>query len=177
MRVGGSRNMTEEERKEKPGRLARLRLRRYDGAIYLDRWGIEHDRIGGIFLHRMSAPDPGDHLHDHPWAFWSVLLRGGYVEERAEARDASLLARIAEEYPDTCTPGVVERRSWLSGRLLRLDECHRITALTRRAVWTLVIHGPRRRSWGFFTQDRWVHYRTYDETHRAEHRDLWSEAV
>lgn len=155
--------------------LNRLRLRRFDGAIYLDRWGIESDRIGGIFLHKMSAPDPGDHLHDHPWAFASLTLWGGYVEERADCREAPLFAAVACRYPATCTPGVPERRRWLSWRVMRLDECHRITDLTRRPVWTLVLHGPRRRSWGFFTADGWVHYRTYDETHRAEHRDLWSE--
>lgn len=166
---------------------ARLRLRRADGRVYLDRYGFEFpskreatdERPGrapffGVFLHRMDAPDPGIDLHDHPWWFGSLILWGGYVEERATARDAPGLAAIAEQFP-TCTRGVVERRRWLSWRTMRLDECHRIVGLGGRRAWTLVIHGPVRRGWGFFLPDGWMDWRTYDRTIRAERRDMYAE--
>lgn len=152
-----------------------MTLRRFDGKVYLDRWGVEHDRIGGVFLHRMDAPDPGVDTHDHPWAFLSLTLWGGYTEERALCREAPMLAKIAERWPETCTRGVVEQRRWLSLRMLRLDECHRVTALHRRRVWTLVVHGPRRRSWGFYLPSGYIGEKEYDETVRAERRDLWNE--
>jgi hypothetical protein len=158
-------------------RRVRLRLRRFDGGIFLDRWGFESDRVGGIFLHKMSAPDPGIDLHDHPWWFGSLILKGGYIEERALCREAPAIARLADEFPDTCTRGVVSARRWLSFRTIRLDECHRITDLTSRACWTLVVHGPRRRIWGFFLPTGWVDEHTYDETVRVDRRDLWNEVV
>ena len=134
----------------------RLRLRRAgDGRVYLDRWGLSIDRIGGVYLHRMSAPDPGVDLHDHPWAFVTIPLVGGYTEERALCREAQQYALIAEAYP-TCARGVVEERLPRRPRLMRLDECHRITHLSRRHVWTLVLRGPRVRSWGFFEPHGWV---------------------
>lgn len=144
-------------------RRNRLRLRRADGQIYLDRWGVEHDRLGGIFLHKMSAPDPGEHLHDHPWWFASLIVKGGYTENRAAARVAG----------DWHTWRSELRRCW-SIRVMRLDESHRITAIDGE-TWTVVLHGQRRRSWGFFLPDSWMHYVEYDETWRAEHRDLWNE--
>jgi hypothetical protein len=58
---------------------SRIRLRREDGRVYLNRWGFECDRIGGVFLRKMEAPDPGLDLHDHPWSFVSLILKGGYV--------------------------------------------------------------------------------------------------
>lgn len=158
-------------------RKVRMRLRRHDGLIFLDRWGFEAERLGGVFLHKMSAPDPGIDLHDHPWWFVSIILRGGYTEERAAARIASQLAVAAERFPPMCKHGVVEHRRRWSIRLMRLTECHRITDLDRTPTWTLVIHGPNIRKWGFFLPSGWVNEHVYDQTVRAQRRDLWNEPV
>lgn len=148
-------------------RTVRMTLRRYDRAIYLDRWGVEHPRIGGVFLHRMDAPDPGLDLHDHPWWFVSIVLKGGYIEERADTRNAPAIAAFDGEQRGI----IIGRRRW-SARAMRLDECHRITRLDAPHVWTLVIHGPRRRRWGFYLADGYMGEQEYDETVRVERRDL-----
>lgn len=163
------------ERSIRKGLWRRLTLRRADGDVYLDRWGIAHERIGGILLHRMRAPDPGIDLHDHPWWFASIVLWGGYTELRADVRDAQVIARAAERFPATAMRGVeVERRPG-SIRTMRLDECHTVATLRRRSSWTLVIRGPRRRSWGFYLPTGYVPEAVYDATVRAERRDLWSD--
>ena len=169
---------------------ARMRLRRADGSIYLDRWGFEWPSKReatetrderrpwfGVFVHRMDAPDPGIDLHDHPWWFGSLILWGGYTEERAALRVAPWFATLADhwENEDEVRRGVVVRRRWLSWRTMRLDECHRITQLDRPHVWTLVIHGPWRRGWGFYLPSGFMDWRTYDSTVRAERRDMWAE--
>lgn len=134
---------------------ARLTLRRNDdGEIYLKRYGIEHARIGGVFVHRMSAPDPGKDLHNHPWRFWSLILWGGYVEA----------------VPWEPRPFHVNRmniRRWGSWQRFDLTQRHRITHLRRRSSWSLVIHGPHKRSWGFFTPDGYVDRQDYDESRRG----------
>ncbi len=138
----------------------RLTLRRGDGTTYLDRWGISHPRIGGVLLHRMDAPDPGVDLHDHPWWFCSIILAGGYVEERATTKNATALAHLAETVEKRT--GRYEPRGWLetrrrwSIRTMRRSECHRIVALTGRRSWSLVINGPRRGTWGFYEPDGFV---------------------
>lgn len=55
-----------------------------DGRTFLRRRGIEHPRFGGVLVHRLDAPDPGLDLHDHPWEFVTLVLRGVYVEEAVE---------------------------------------------------------------------------------------------
>lgn len=171
--------------------VRRLVLRRHDGQVYLNRWGFGHKRIGGVMLHRMDAADPGIDLHDHPWTFISVVLLGGYTEERALCREAPQLAQIAEhadvEYPyghplaslqaeiehdRRIHRGVVEHRRRFSIRMLRLDECHRITELDGRRCWTLVLTGPVRRKWGFYLPGGYMSEKTYDETVRVVRRDL-----
>lgn len=152
---------------------ARLRLRRSDGRIFLDRWGVEHPRVGGIFLHRIGAPDPGEDLHDHPWSFVSLVLWGEYVEQRSNVRIAPISARLAERHPLTCLRGVVGRRRWLSVRRMRLDECHTITGVTGAPTWTLVLHGRPVRPWGFYTADGWISHRHYDATrNRPLHEEI-----
>lgn len=163
------------ETTRRKGWYRRLRLRRSDGAIYLDRWGLGHDRIGRVLIHRMSAPDPGIDLHDHPWWFITVPLWGGYTEQRALCREAPAMAQIAEAWPDTCTRGVVEQRRPFRPRTMRLDECHTITTLRRRTCWTLVVGGPRVRRWGFYLPGGYMDEREYDETVRADRRDMWNE--
>jgi hypothetical protein len=155
----------------------RLRLRRADGRIYLDRWGLSHPRIGGVLLHRMSAPDPGGDLHDHPWTFVTIVLWGGYTEQRVDTRTAPVRAEMADRRPDLHARGRTQRVHPFRPRMMRLDEAHTITTLTRRTSWSLVINGPRRRTWGFYMPEGWVDYRTYDDTVRAERRDLYAEGT
>lgn len=161
---------------------ARMRLRRADGRVYLDRWGIEWKRLGGIFLHKMEAPDPGVDLHDHPWTFLSLILWGGYTEERIETRLAPNAAQVAETWKQVqprgtwaSTRGDTVHRNRLSLRVMRLDECHRITWLNRPTSWSLVIHGPNRRTWGFYLPAGYMPWREYEATVRAERRDMHAE--
>lgn len=162
-----------------------MTLRRADGRIYLDRWGFE-TRFFGVYLHRIDAPDPGVDLHDHPWSFASLILAGGYYEERVRGREAPRWAEGAERFEERyfddgreiqhVARGVVVHRPRFSLRSLRLDEAHRIVELDDdRPCWTLVFRGPRRRVWGFYMPTGWVDADTYDKTVRAQRRDLWNE--
>lgn len=149
---------------------ARLRLRRSDGQVYLDRWGLEWNRVGGIFIHKMSAPDPGIDLHDHPWWFTSLTLKGGYDEERCGTAVASPFALIQDRRGRDFR-GSVRRRAPLSFQSTPLHKAHRIIRLHQVTSWSLVIHGPKRREWGFYTPNGWIHWRTYD----IGRRDMWAE--
>lgn len=157
---------------ERKGILRRLRLRRRDGTVYLDRWGVRIPGVGAVMLHRMEAPDPGIDLHDHPWWFCSIILRGGYRELRAGVREAPTLATLADRHPLTCERGHLVVRKPLSVRTMRLDECHTITRLRRPTSWSLVIAGPVRRRWGFYLPDGWMNEHDYDRTVRSQRRDL-----
>ena len=56
---------------------------RYDNEPYLERFYIFlKDRKTfpfNVFIHRFLKSDPDD-LHDHPWAFRTIILYGGYWE-------------------------------------------------------------------------------------------------
>lgn len=156
------------------GLWQRIRLRDSNGGIVLDRWGLAVDRVGGVLLHYMNAPDPGVDLHDHPWDFFSIVLWGHYDEWRIDTRIAPQMADIAKgvDHYDVCTPGVEEHRGWLSVKRLRLDEAHKTVRISRFGCVSLCFRGPRRRSWGFYTPSGYIDERTYENTHQ---RDVYNE--
>lgn len=127
------------------------------GEIFLARVRIVQTPWASIYLHRLDVPDPGVDLHDHPWPFVSLILRGGYTEVVTEARQAHTLDR-PEGY-----------RYWRSGTVhrLRATEAHRIYRLDRSPTWTLVLTGPRSRSWGFYTSEGYVEHQQYETSARG----------
>ena len=134
----------------------------HDGRTFLRRRGIEHPWLGGILIHWIDGPDPGLDVHDHPWEFVSVVLRGGYTEEAA-------MTRLVVDFDRT--PRIVRRenawtrrtRVWRRWSIHRmgLDDAHRITAAEPGTI-TLVLRRPKVRTWGFFAPTGWVDWESYD---------------
>lgn len=83
-------------------------------------------------LHRIVEPDDARAFHDHPWSFTSIVLAGGYVEER-QTEDG-----LRREVRDV---GSVAFRETL--------DLHRV-AEVEPGTWTRVTTGKRRRTWGFW---------------------------
>lgn len=159
------------------GRIMRLKLVDSSGRSYLSRWGYElPGNRGGVYLHNIGEPDPGQDLHDHPYNFWSVILSGGYDEwvnsKYTAIFDAKQNVRWWKEYDWTgpLNPPrrgkFITRRRW-SVHHMDTDHCHRIGGVDDR-TWTLVIRGPRKQEWGFYTPDGWVH----EDKYSRDRRDL-----
>lgn len=153
----------------------RLTLFRSDGRVYLDRWGVGLWWLGSIYLHKMSAPDPGEDLHDHPWDFVTIPLVGGYQESRARVRNDSARGRVRGF-------ARAEIRRPFQPRVMRRDECHTITHLMAKTSWSLVITGPVKQDWGFFIFPRtvgenfamrqWVDHDAYENTEAGQRRSM-----
>lgn len=120
---------------------------------YLERYYLflkERDRFPfNIFLHKFLKGDPDD-LHDHPWPYATVILKGGYYEWT----------------PDFDKDGVKtgETRHWRGPGHLRFssaDSYHRIELKERVTCWTLFMPGPHHKEWGFDVEGRWVKWDDY----------------
>ena len=57
------------------------------GDPYLVRWSLDAGRFGSVKLHHILRSDDDRDLHDHPWSFVSVILRGGYWEHRSGLKE------------------------------------------------------------------------------------------
>lgn len=98
-----------------------------------------------ICLHWLNKPDPEPYLHDHPVAFLSVILRGGYTERR---------------WP--YTKGTFRSHKWLNFVRATPEDRHTIVSV-KPSTLTLCFMGPKRREWGFHIPDseglEWVPYK------------------
>jgi hypothetical protein len=96
-----------------------------------------------IFLHKFLKSDTED-LHDHPWAFTTIILWGGYWEYRPNL-------------PKTWYgPGSIVTHKATDFHRIELDPDIPDT-------WTLFIPGRRCRGWGFKTENGWIDEKTYLE--------------
>ena len=142
---------------------------------YLVRYTIFSCQWFGIFIHKILRSDDDRDLHDHPWNFWTLILKGGYAEETPLVNPPTWRDHLPKMILKSrwCGPGTLIRHS--------AEDCHRLELRSNspyngdkcsdsscrvcgfKPVWTLFIHGPRRRDWGFHTRDGWVQWEKYLE--------------
>jgi hypothetical protein len=137
-----------------------LHLFHADGSAYMERYWLLDTRWLSIKVHWIATPDYDRHMHDHPWWFASLVLRGWYVEQRP-------LSRVPYYWNEGHEASyVVIRRPWDFG-YRGIGERHRISQVSDGGVWTLFINGPRARKWGFHTEEGWIYWKDYPSCHAA----------
>jgi hypothetical protein len=143
-------------------RLGRRRIimDRQDQAPYLERYYLlfntRQHRVVNVFLHKFLKSDP-DEPHDHPWPYFTLILRGGYYE---------WIPQFNADGIKTC-----EIRKWRGPghfRFNRATSLHRIEVHNDITAWTLFVPGPHVRQWGFIVDNAWVHNDQYLEAMRTK---------
>lgn len=116
------------------------------GELYMDRWHLVpcewiRKHVFDVRVHHILLPDLGRHVHDHPFDFATLTMKGSYFEIMHNA-------------------DIVEhRRGALKFR--QAEIAHHIPWVSEGGVWTLVFTGPHRRPWGFYVDGTWVHHSDY----------------
>ena len=91
-----------------------------------------------ITLHKISQSDLPI-LHDHPWPYATIILKGGYIEhtmyDRFYRRPGHIRFRKAKDY------------HWL--------------AVDSEPSWSLFFMGKRQREWGFLKDGEWIQHEDY----------------
>lgn len=125
------------------------------------RYVIPRNNYLNVYLHKFVKSDYDEALHDHPWWFISLILKGEYVEHQLHGvmnhrkagsiafRKATTMHRVELFYP---------QNQW------GLPEGY-----TPSPVWTLVVTGRRIREWGFACPKGWCPWEeftggTYNQT-------------
>jgi hypothetical protein len=112
---------------------------------YLDRYTLQTYPDGShLYLHHFRSSDARGELHNHPWGGHSLILAGGYREERRWSVD-----RVnGIEYE-------IQTTTHRPGDFVDLmpNTFHRIELLDVEAgCWTLFHTGPYCQSWGFWNR-------------------------
>jgi hypothetical protein len=137
---------------ERVGRK-RIVMDRQNDEPYLERYYLflkDRKRFPfNVFLHKFLKSDPDD-VHDHPWPYATLILKGGYYEWIPKFN--SLGEKIGEE------------RMWRSPghfRVCRATSYHRIELCEGVDCWTMFMPGPQKREWGFLVKNKWIHNDKY----------------
>lgn len=130
----------------------------------MTRWRILSTPWFHVKLHKFHRSDEDRELHDHPWAFVSLILWGGYTEVRPpiEVRRMLLDEQHGIEHGWRASIDDVERIRYGPGSVLIRPArwTHRIE-LTKNASYSLVIVFPKVREWGFHCIGGWTDWRIF----------------
>lgn len=115
---------------------------------YITRLHILKTPWFAVCLHWINKPDREPWMHDHPVSFVSLILHGGYTEERSVRRGGQCYYRWQ----------VTHR--WYNLIDARPEDSHRISEVEPGTL-TLCFMGPKTREWGFHTNEGWVGWKDY----------------
>lgn len=119
-------------------------ISRHDDEAYLIRYSIFSCPFFAVKIHKILLSDNAC-LHDHPWKFISLILKGGYIEH-------------TEEGSKIYHPGQILRRP--------AEYKHRLEI--HQPAWTLVITFKKVRQWGFWTPFGFVEWFKYKQGEGCE---------
>ncbi len=103
-----------------------------------------------IFLHHFLKGDLDD-LHDHPWSYSTLILKGGYWET---------------------TPAGRFWRGPGHFRYCKANSMHRVELEPGVECWTLFMPGQQQRDWGFDVDGTWIQHEQYlkERYEKAHHQ-------
>ena len=117
------------------------------GQVHFRRYRLIQTPWFAIYIHQIMKSDEDIHLHDHPWAFTSVILSGAYQEMWKP--DPKTYLRYDNRYQGDV---VVHAAT----------DAHKLTLLSKE-VWTMVFTSGRQRVWGYQTPMGWIPNDQYRE--------------
>lgn len=138
------------------------------GNTFFFRYRVLETPWFGAYVHRFVRGDMDRWLHDHPWGFLAIVLRGGYWEEMFRKTpclsmwpDGSITNETTEVH--WRRPGSILWRPAKTAHRITIDE-------TKPKPISLVFVGRKVRPWGFFTVDGWRPWKKGDPNPICETR-------
>ena len=131
----------------------RIIMDRVNDQPYLERYYVflkDRDWFPfNVFIHKFLKSDPDD-VHDHPWPYATLILKGGYYEWTPQFDEQG------RKFGEICKwrgPGHF--------RVCRANSYHRIELDPSVTAWTLFMPGPKKRDWGFLVNNKWIQHEQY----------------
>lgn len=103
-----------------------------------------------VFIHKFLKSDPDD-LHDHPWGYFTFILRGGYWEHTPEGKFWRGAGHFRKQTPESL---------------------HRIELEPGVTAWTMFIPFSKKREWGFVYKGTWVQHEKYLNMRQANNQEV-----
>ena len=103
--------------------------------VYVRRWYLETSFFT-VRLHHWLHSDDTRHMHDHPWWFITMVLKGSYVD-------------LSPNKNELMIPGMIRFRPANHQHSVKVGS---------GGCWTILLTGPKIRKWGFWVGKKWKKY-------------------
>ena len=110
------------------------------GVLHFRRWSLLSTPWFHLYIHGIYKSDEEAHLHDHPWDYWSICLKGRFIEKRKTG--FSYVPKFK----------LIKRRA---------EEFHCIYQLLTKTVFTLFLTFKKKKDWGYDVNGKWIDHITY----------------
>ena len=111
------------------------------GVLHFRRYAILESKYLNLYIHYIHKEDLDQHLHNHPWNIFTVVLDGSYVE-------------LLEN-------GVENNRKYLNFGYHNRKAYHKILKLNTRYVKTLAIAFGKKSDWGYSVDGKHIDHVEY----------------
>lgn len=118
-------------------------IRSKEGRLHFKRFAIIETKYFAIYIHRIYEHDRDPHLHNHPWSFFGIILKGSYIEEYRKLHkvvfgplDVGFVTENAYRAKNVCSIGVGTREYF-----------HRIHKIVNGPVTTLFFTFGKHKPW------------------------------
>ena len=135
-------------------------IRSKAGVLHFRRWRFLELPFFRVYLHNILKADEDKHEHDHPWSFYSLILKGGYTE----ALTLDVWGPFKSYLLEHGVGSIIHRKA---------KDSHQIRSLKNdKPVWSLVFAYGFERPWGYNTEAGWI---DKDEYRRLKRERLSTE--
>jgi len=118
-----------------------------NGEVHFRRYRLLSTPWLCIYVHRIMVSDYEKHMHSHPRAFSSLILRGAYQEDTTYSPDQYDIHSHIYKAGDIVSHGS--------------KDFHHLTLLTKE-VWSLFFSYGKRKDWGYLlNENEWVQHQDY----------------
>lgn len=119
-------------------------IRSKEGELHFKRWRLIKTPWFEVYIHGIYMEDLDEHLHNHPWKIWTMILWGGYFEKIHTGR-----IRLRR-------PGHIS--------YAKISDFHKIDKMKKVPTYSLAIVGKRiNPDWGYMVDGRFIDHLTYRE--------------
>lgn len=139
-----------------------------EGELHFRRWRIISTPWFSVYIHGIYMPDEDAHLHDHPWNYASLVLKGSFTEQTLKYNYIE-----STEIDQTKEDKIKIKRVWKNAETAEkvvsifdfitrnAKHFHKIKVLHSKSVYTLFFTGRRLRDWGYDVDGTWVSHQDY----------------
>jgi hypothetical protein len=121
-------------------------IRSRSGELHFRRWIILRTPWFEVYIHGIYKEDQDLYLHNHPWKIWTMILKGGYIEELHNNSGSNI------------------ERKRLFGHKSKADinDFHKIKKMIKSPTYSLAVVGKRvNDDWGYMVDGEFVDHKTF----------------